>query len=267
VRLTKHHGLGNDFLVALETANPGLVPEADVARRLCDRQRGVGADGLLYGLEPLDGGDVRMVLLNADGSRAEISGNGLRCLGQAALLAEGRKDGHLTVETDVGPRHLEALVTDDPRVMDVTAEMGEVTDGPAVPTEVPLPYEAAIGIGIGNPHLVFHVESLDGIDPAEVGPRIEAQVPGGVNVHFLVLDAPDTLRLLHWERGAGVTAACGSGASVSAVAAHRWGLVGERVTVRMPGGDAGVDVLGAAGARERVRLAGPATLVAEVTVP
>jgi diaminopimelate epimerase len=88
-----------------------------------------------------------------------------------------------------------------------------------------------------------------------------------VNVHFLVLDAPDTLRLRHWERGAGVTEASGSGASVSAVAAHRWGLVGERVTVRMPGGDAGVDVLGPAGADERVRLSGPATLVAEVTVP
>ena len=84
---------------------------------------------------------------------------------------------------------------------------------------------------------------------------------GGMNVHFLVTDGPDTIRLSHWERGAGVTEACGSGASVAAVAAHRWGLVGEHVVVRMPGGDATVEV------GERVRLIGPATFVGEVIVP
>lgn len=266
-RLTKHHGLGNDFLVALESANPGLAPDPAVARALCDRRLGIGADGLLYGLAAEGDGEVRMVLLNSDGSRAEISGNGLRCLGQAALRAGGRKEGHLAVETDAGLRSLDAHVTEDPDVISVTADMGAVTDGPTVPGDVPIHVEAAVGLGIGNPHLVFHVERLDGIDPATVGPAIEAQVAGGVNVHFLALDAPDTIRLAHWERGAGVTAACGSGASVSAVAAHRWGLVGQHVTVRMPGGDAEVDVLGPAGSGEVVRLTGPATYVGEVVVP
>jgi diaminopimelate epimerase len=268
VLLTKHHGLGNDFLVALHGRNPGLAPDADVARSLCDRRLGVGADGLLYGLEPEHGGDLRMVLLNSDGSRAEISGNGLRCLGQACLLADGRAAGSLKVETDAGLRSLDAVATDDPLVALVTADMGAVTEGPAVPAAVvDFPHEGAMGLGIGNPHLVFHVDRLDGLDPAVVGPPIEAAVAGGVNVHLLLLEAPDTIRLVHWERGAGVTAACGSGASVSAVAARRWGLVGDRVTVHMPGGAAEVDVLGHAGSGETVRLSGPATYVAEVTTP
>jgi diaminopimelate epimerase len=267
VLLTKHHGLGNDFLVALHGRNIGLAPDADAARSLCDRRLGVGADGLLYGLEPEHGGDLRMVLLNSDGSRAEISGNGLRCLGQAALMVDGRIDGSLKIETDAGLRSLDAVTTDDPLVAMVTADMGAVTHGPAVPTTVDLPHEGAMGLGIGNPHLVFHVDALDGLDPAVVGPPIEATVPGGVNVHLLVLEAPDTIRLVHWERGAGVTAACGSGASVSAVAARRWGLVGDRVTVHMPGGTAEVDVLGHAGSGETVRLTGAATYVGEVSVP
>jgi diaminopimelate epimerase len=267
VLLTKHHGLGNDFLVALHGRNVGLAPDPDVARSLCDRRLGVGADGLLYGLPAEHGADLRMVLLNRDGSRAEISGNGLRCLGQAALLADGRSEGSLKVETDAGLRALDARPTDDPLVAMVSADMGAVTEGPAVPAAVALPHEGAMGLGIGNPHLVFHVDTLDGLDPAVVGPPIEATVPGGVNVHLLVLEAPDTIRLAHWERGAGVTAACGSGASVSAVAARRWGLVGDRVTVHMPGGAAEVDVLGHAGAGETVRLTGSATYVGEVHTP
>jgi diaminopimelate epimerase len=266
VRVTKHHGLGNDFLVALADRNAGLSPDADVARSLCHRRTGIGADGLLYGLAAEHGGDVRMVLLNSDGSRAEISGNGLRCLGQAVLLAAGRDEGRVRVETDAGLRVLDATPTDDPRVSRVTADMGSVTEGPEVPSTGAPRHEGAMGLSIGNPHLVFHVDALDGLDPAVVGPPLEAAVTGGANVHLLVLEAPDTIRLVHWERGAGVTAACGSGASVSAVAARRWGLVGDHVTVHMPGGAAEVDVLGHAGAGEQVRLTGPAAYVGEVCV-
>jgi diaminopimelate epimerase len=267
VLLTKHHGLGNDFLVALHPVNPGMEVDADVARSLCDRRRGIGADGLIYGL-PSDDADLAMVLINSDGSLAEISGNGLRCLGQAALMADGRAEGHLRIATGAGVRSLDVVPTDDPTVASVTADMGAVTEGPHVPDGVPVPpHAAAMGLGIGNPHVVFHVESLDGLDPAVVGPPIESAVPGGVNVHLLELEAPDAIRLAHWERGAGVTEACGSGASVSAVAARRWGLVGDHVVVRMPGGEATVDVFGHAGGGEVVRLTGPATYVGEVRVP
>ncbi len=260
MRLTKHHGLGNDFLVALSSANPSIAPDVGFAKWVCDRRRGIGADGLIYGLTS-DDADATMVLLNSDGSRAEISGNGIRCFAQALLRSRGRAEGELTVSTDGGIRHLVAAATEDPDVMSVTAEMGPVTDGPTLPASLGVDVIEAIGLGIGNPHLVLHVPDLSAIDPAAAGPPIEAQVAGGVNVHFLVADGPDRIRLTHWERGAGVTEACGSGASVSAEAARRWGLAGDRVDVVMPGGTATVQL------GDVVRLTGPATFVGEVITP
>ncbi|MCC6225900.1 MAG: diaminopimelate epimerase [Microthrixaceae bacterium] len=264
IRLTKHHGLGNDFLVALVPQPEDVPIDADLARHVCDRRRGIGADGLLYGIAT-DGSeaevpDLQMVLLNSDGSRAEISGNGLRCLGQAVLRSRGVRKGELSVATDAGIRDLVGEPTDDPATDLLTASMGVVAPGPAVPS-LPLDVLDAVGLDVGNPHLVLRVGSLAGIHPAELGPVIEAQVPGGVNVHFLVAEAPDAIRLLHWERGAGVTEACGSGATASAFAARRWGLVGDEVTVRMPGGDVVVLLEG-----DTAALRGTATFVGEVTL-
>jgi diaminopimelate epimerase len=259
VRLTKHHGLGNDFLVALSSANQSLAPDEKTARALCDRHRGIGADGLIYGLRDA-AGTMTMVLLNSDGSRAEISGNGIRCFAQAVLRSDGLVAGEVTVQTDAGLRRLVATATEDAEVMSVTAEMGAISEGPAVPPGIEVPVIDVIGLGIGNPHLVLRVADLDSVDPAVAGPPIEALVPGGVNVHFLVPEG-DGIRLKHWERGAGVTEACGSGASVAAEAARRWGLAGDRVEVAMPGGNATVH-LGAV-----VTLTGPATFVGEVTTP
>lgn len=261
LRLTKHHGLGNDFLVAL-AADADVAPDPAVARAVCDRRLGVGADGLLYGLAPeADGAEVRMVLLNSDGSRAEISGNGLRCLVQAVLRRDGRRSGEVVVDTDAGRRRVTSVPTEHPTVDLLDAEMGPVGPGPAVPDDLPLDHLAAVGRSIGNPHLVVRVETVAGLEPAVIGPAIEAQVPGGVNVHLLEHVGADAIRLLHWERGAGVTAACGSGACVSASAARDWGLVGNEVEVQMPGGSARV-LLGDDG----VRLVGAATIVAEVVV-
>jgi len=265
VQLTKHHGLGNDFLVALATRNDGLVANPDQAIRLCDRHRGVGADGLLYGLDGTDGADLTMVLLNADGSEAEISGNGIRCLAQAVVQDRGQGNGVLRVRTAAGSRHLVVRPTADRATHMVEVDMGAVGPGPEVPEVLGLEPLQALGADIGNPHLVLRVDSLDGLDPARIGPVIEAQVPGGVNVHLLVTEGADTIRLLHWERGVGVTEACGSGASVAASVAHGWGLVGDVVRVRMPGGDAEVR-LGQTAA-DSVVLVGPATFVADVVVP
>lgn len=262
-RLTKHHGLGNDFLVALLPQEVDLPLDADAARFVCDRRRGIGADGLLYGIHPESSSgdvDLRMILLNSDGSRAEISGNGLRCLGQAVLRSRGVRAGQLRVETDAGVRLVVGEPTDDPTVDMLTADMGSLRPGPVMP-DLPIDVIDAIGLDVGNPHLVLRVESLEGLQPAVVGPRIEAGVPGGVNVHFLVADGPAAIRLLHWERGAGVTEACGSGATASAFAARGWGLVGDEVTVAMPGGEATVVLDG-----DRASLRGTATLVGEVTL-
>lgn len=260
LHLTKHHGLGNDFLVALAAGNPSLDPAADRARELCDRHRGLGADGFIWGLAPAEPeNDLRLVLHNADGSEAEISGNGIRCLGQAFLRDRGERSGVVLVETSVGLRRLTCAPTDDDDTDLLEVSMGAVGSGPEVPS-------ATIGrrqlsLSVGNPHLVIEVDDLSLVDPAVLGPQVEAGVPGGINVHFLVPDGPDAIRLLHWERGAGVTEACGSGAVAAGVAAIRWGLAANPVTVRMPGGDA---VITAVDDGATTLLRGPATYVAEV---
>jgi diaminopimelate epimerase len=265
VRMTKHHGLGNDFLVALSAEQPrGFVADPTLAVNLCHRTRGIGADGLILALPPRNdrSADLRMLLFNSDGSEAEISGNGIRCLAQAVLRSEGRAEGALRIETAAGLREVEAIPTEDPLTMLVTVDMGVVTEGPAVPRgAVEWGAEHIAGLSVGNPHLVLHVADLASVRPEVDGPALESMVPGGVNVHFLAVDGPDRVRLTHWERGAGATQACGSGATVAAVAAHRWGLVGPRVEVQMPGGPATVDV------GEPIRLTGPSTYIAEVLTP
>ena len=117
LRLTKHHGLGNDFLVALDALNPELVPDPEVARAVCDRRTGIGADGLIYALAPAEpGNDACMVLLNSDGSEAEISGNGIRCLVQADARARSLDRGETVVDTPAGRRVLVFEATEDPLV-------------------------------------------------------------------------------------------------------------------------------------------------------
>jgi len=244
LRLTKHHGLGNDFLIALERHNPGFVPTPALARALCGRHRGVGADGLVVGgLPTTEGADLTMTLLNADGSVAEISGNGIRCLGQAALRAQGRREGTIVIDAASGRRTLVATAGPDVATDLLSVEMGAIGPGPALAPLATARDALHRGTGdVGNPHLVLHLDSLDGVDAATEGPLLEAEVPGGVNVHFLAVTGPDSIELIHWERGAGITEACGSGATVSATLAHRWGLVGDRVRVQMPGGAATVEV-------------------------
>ena len=264
LRLTKHHGLGNDFLVALAEHNPGLAPDPVVARALCDRHLGVGADGLLHAMAPdRPGADARMVLLNADGSEAEISGNGIRCLAQALLLAAGRSEGELLIDTPGGRRRVRTLGGDVDGEARLEVEMGEVRAGP--PITVAAADEPATNratVDVGNPHLVLQVDHVDAVDLGTLGPRLEAGFAEGINVHVVEPSGPAGLRLRVWERGVGITRACGSGAVAAAAAAHGWGLVGGEVTVSMPGGDATV-TLTPGGAV----LAGPSTYVADVTVP
>lgn len=264
LHLTKHHGLGNDFLIALEAANPGLVGDGEVARTLCERHRGIGADGMIYALGVQgDEADVSMELFNADGSAAEISGNGIRCLAQAVLRHEGRRDGDVAVATPAGVRRLSVEATDDPDVEMVRVEMGTVREGgPLSVASNEYPVVRRGGFDIGNPHLVVQVDSFDGIDPAVDGALLESDYAAGMNVHFMVVEpGSEAIALLHWERGAGVTEACGSGASVAAFAAHRWGLVGPTVPVDMPGGRAIVEICG-----DSATLIGPAAHVATIQV-
>ncbi len=263
-RLTKHHGLGNDFLVALEVHNPGITPDPDFARRVCDRRRGVGADGLILGLRPArDEHDVCMVLLNADGSEAEISGNGIRCLAQALLRDAGRSEGDLHVETPGGVRTLHTVRGDADAEMWIRVDMGATRPGPDMgPATLEFPAQRRETLDIGNPHLVLLVDDPAAIDLSVEGPRLEAEYPAGINVHAVRVLDRSSLELRVWERGAGITEACGSGAVAAVAAAHRWGLVDERVGVTMPGGAATVDVDG-----DELLLTGPTEFIAEVSVP
>lgn len=259
--LTKHHGLGNDFLVAFDPPDDDLPA---LARRLCDRRRGVGADGLLVATAA-DGYAARMVLYNADGSRAEMSGNGIRCFAQAVA----RRDGSLAdqlVLTDAGERHVRLAATDDPETVDASVDMGTVD-----PLEVPDGWSAlgchpdrpVAHLSLGNPHSVVGVDDVTVVDLAELG----AKVPQ-VNLEIVEPgDRPDVIRMRVHERGAGITEACGTGACASAYAAASWGLATPsdgKLTVHMDGGSATVEL--DAPAPGRVTLTGPATYVATIEI-
>lgn len=269
MQLTKHHALGNDFLICLPLpgeADPSRRADADVARALCDRRRGVGADGLIWAT-PLEGAagepTWEMLLLNADGSEAEISGNGVRCLAQAIWRTHGGTE--VLIATGGGARRLVLHRPVSPTVDDVSVDMGPVSDGPdlGVVTTLlaPLAPRHLASARIGNPHVVAHIDDSTGAGLDEIGPAVEAAVPGGVNLHLLTVIDDHTISLRHWERGAGLTDACGSGASVSTHLAHLWGLTGPEVAVRMPGGEATVT------AGPTVELRSPVTYVATVEVP
>ncbi len=282
-RLTKHHGLGNDFLVHL-TDDPAAFEDRDAwierARRWCHRHHGVGADGLLVGLHGAAAGDADLVMLlvNADGSVAEMSGNGIRCFAQAEALRRNQERGTLRIRTDGGLRTVEYAATDTPRrhqgVIEASVDMGPAKPGPSADaprgTAPDGASDAALGLDatwqgtfdLGNPHLVLLVPDPDAVVLEEAGPLHEAQFAQGMNVHFVgpTPDEDDAMTMRVWERGAGVTEACGTGATAVARAAHDWGLVGERVTVHMPGGDVQVAV------GETMVLRGPSEFIAGIVV-
>jgi diaminopimelate epimerase len=233
LHLTKHHGLGNDFLVLLG----GDLVDGALARALCDRHTGIGADGLIQAERA--GERVRMHLWNADGTRAEMSGNGLRCLGQA-LRHAGWIDGagSATITTDAGPRTLTFLDGGQSAV-----DMGIVAELPGG------------RLSVGNPHEVRFVDDLGtAVDPGVADANVELVVPG---------PEPDAITMRVWERGVGETQACGTGACAAAWAARQRGLVGDRVAVHQNGGTAIVELT----PDGHATLIGPATLVALIDVP
>lgn len=262
ISLTKHHALGNDFLVAF---HPDAVDLPALARRLCDRRRGIGADGLLVG-EDVPGRPVRMWLYNADGSRAEMSGNGIRCFAQA--LAE-RRGGDLSPQlilTDAGERLVTLARGRSTDEIEASVDMGAVAAIEA-PEEWQLvgadPLRPVSHLSVGNPHAVVGVEDVTVVDLLAIG----AVVPM-VNVE-VVEPGPElgaiTMRV--HERGAGITEACGTGACASAWAAVQWGLVPASVSeivVHMDGGDAKVRL--DEPHPGHVTLVGPAVKVADIVV-
>jgi len=263
MRLTKHHGLGNDFLVLLDL--DGVRPVApEEAAALCHRYTGLGADGLLRATAGTDGADVTMHLLNADGSRAEMSGNGIRCLAQALFQAGLAAPPTLDVATDAGLRRVTVLGRPGPRTHRMSVEMGQAKVGEEQPEWVSGDVLRAVRVDLGNPHIVLHWggPALPGTDDLiALASRVEAATPGGANVEVIRPGDAGVIDMVVHERGVGPTQACGTGACAVAAAAHEWELTGEHVTVAMPGGP--VDVtLG-----DPVLLIGDTTSVAVIDTP
>ncbi len=258
--LTKYEAAGNDFLIALDP-DGSFELRGPLARALCDRHRGIGADGVIRLGPTADGVDLSMELRNADGSSAETSGNGLRCAARAAVESGLAAPGRLRVATGAGIR----TVVYEPAGGDgagwARVEMGPVRLGPPAPFGPPA--ERARAVDVGNPHLVIVVPRLEAVAVAEEGRRRQDEVPGGVNVEFVVPAPEDgTVELAVYERGVGETLACGSGTVAAAAALRSWGLAGDTVRVHNPGGTLEVR-LGSGGEAE---LSGPVRRVAEIRV-
>lgn len=280
-RLHKLQATGNDFLVC-DPSETGASPaafSAPVAAALCDRRFGIGADGLIVVGPPREpGGDVTMTLRNADGGTAEMSGNGVRALAWVAHR-RGYGDGtRVVVETAAGRRVVD-LQVDAAREEVVAARvgMGAVTFDPeAIPVEAKSPFDLEATVsgttyrgdaaGMGNPHLVLLVDDPAAVPVGEHGPALEIdeRFPRRTNVEFVapVPAAAGVLGMRVWERGVGETLSCGTGACAAAAVAHRRGLVGAQVAVRVWGGELTVDLSDPS----EVRLGGPVVHVFETTV-
>lgn len=253
MNLVKAHALGNDFILVREQDVPPGVDRAGLARDLCERHRGVGADGVITFSDGPRGAQMR--LLNADGSYSEVSGNGVRCL--AAWLARTRamRPGEvLEIETDAGCKALELQATggDAGRRLTFRAAMGPPQDVRRRTIDVDgIPVDA-VTLRVGNPQCVVLGEvTVERLHAIAARLAVHPVFPEGSNVELAAVEAPDRVRILIWERGVGPTEASGTGACAAAVAAMTYGGAARDVQVVAPGGaqrvewtDAGVFLTG-----------------------
>jgi len=234
LRVIKAHAYGNDFLLVPDAGGPADRPA--LARALCDRHHGIGADGLI--LYELRDRGATMRLFNADGSASELSGNGLRCL--AALAAREQRlpaGAEVAVETGAGVKCLELLARDGERYT-FRAALGPAEEIRAVTIPVAGESLRATVLRIGNPQCVVLGPLPDADRFTRLGPALATHpmFPAGTNVEFAEVEAPDRVRILIWERGVGPTASSGTGACASAVAAAAHGGAAREVDVVAPGG-------------------------------
>lgn len=270
ISFTKMHGLGNDYIYIHCPANePHSLSELSI--EMSQRHTGVGGDGIIL-IEPSDVADFRMRIFNADGSEAKMCGNGSRCVGKYVYDHNLTAKRTLTLETLAGIRTLELHVDGaSGKVESVTVDMGAPV---FEPEEVPVraaskvvnaPVPTSMGelhmtaVSMGNPHGVIFLPTLAGLPINDIGPELECHEmwPDRANIEFAAIAGPDVIEMQVWERGSGVTMACGTGACATAVAAVLNGLTGKEVTVKLPGGDLKVEW------REdgHVYMTGPATEV------
>ncbi len=249
IEFTKYHGLGNDFILIDNRTETEPIISADQAVKLCDRHFGIGADGVIFALPPQQGSDYTMRIFNSDGSEPEMCGNGIRCLAQFLADLEGtnaktqyrihtlagtitpKLEGEGKVKVDMGmPQLLAAqipttLAEADQKVINAPLEVAGQT------------WEVTC-VSMGNPHCITFVEDVAAIPLEAIGPQFEhhSVFPKRTNTEFIQVVRPDYLKMRVWERGAGITLACGTGACASVVAAVLTGKSDRKATVELPGG-------------------------------
>ena len=265
------HGIGNDFVMVngFETM-PAERELGGLAQAICDRRFGVGADGLIFAL-PGESAQFRMRMLNPDGSESEMCGNGIRCLAEF-LVDEGlTTDASIPVETGAGLLVLERVSPGMVRVdMGIARLRPQELGMPDIArdTWIEQPISAlgeeflATAVSMGNPHAVLLVDDVECAPVAHLGPLLErhGRFPRRANVGFMQIVGPDHIRLRVFERGAGETLACGSGACAAVVAGRLWGLLWPNVRVALRGGELSVHW---AGEGEPAIMTGPAEKVFE----
>ncbi|MEK6675129.1 MAG: diaminopimelate epimerase [Planctomycetota bacterium] len=249
MRFTKMHGLGNDYIY-VDCFREKVRDPATLARVISDRHCGVGSDGLIL-IQLSKVADVRMEMYNADGSRGQMCGNGIRCVAKYAVEHELAKGPTLRIETDAGIKQADCRMTHG-RVTSVRINMGIPSLSPRdLPSTIQcdrlVSYPMIVAgnalaltcVSMGNPHAVHFVEDIAAIDLSLIGPRVEnaSEFPERINLHIVKVDSPDHVTVRTWERGSGLTRACGTGACAVCVA----GVITERthrsIVASLPGGD------------------------------
>ena len=271
IEFTKYHGLGNDFILIDNRADTQPIITSEQAVQLCDRHFGIGADGVIFALPGEDAGDYTMRIFNSDGSEPEMCGNGIRCLAQFIADLEGaeakseyrihtlagviipRLEGEGKVKVDMGMPQL--LAAQIPTTL-AQAEQKVI----AVPMQVAGQSWEVTCVSMGNPHCITFVEDVAAIPLEIIGPQFEHHpvFPQRTNTEFIQVVRPDYLKMRVWERGAGVTLACGTGACAAVVAGVLTGKSDRKATVELPGGCLEIEW---AQQDQRVYMTGPAERV------
>ena len=270
MRFTKMHGLGNDY-VYVNCFKEKVEHPSEVARFVSDRHFGIGSDGLIM-INPSKVADFEMEMYNADGSRGEMCGNGIRCVAKYVYDYGLTDKTSISVETLGGIKYLDLTVKDG-KVALVKVDMGKpelkperipiVSDEERVVNEPiivgGMEYRMT-GVSIGNPHVVVYVKDLEGVKIEQVGPKFEnhERFPKRVNTEFAKVLDRKTVEMRVWERGSGETLACGTGACAVAVASILNGMTEDQVTVKLLGGDLLIEW---DQEEDRVYMTGPATVI------
>lgn len=249
MEFTKYHGLGNDFILIDNRTHTEPVITSEQAVQLCDRHFGIGADGVIFALPGQDGTDYTMRIFNSDGSEPEMCGNGIRCLAQFLSELEGAQAKtqyriHTLAGVIIPKLESDGRVKVDMGIPQLLAAEIPTTLAPADQKVIDIPLEVAeqswnvTGVSMGNPHCITFVEDAAAIPLEAIGPQFEHHpaFPQRTNTEFIQVVRPDYLKMRVWERGAGATLACGTGACATVVAGVLTQKSDRKATVELPGG-------------------------------